>query len=224
MDLRSRRCCRRFHRNLLRRHPFRGLIPFRRCFSTSSLGTTEFKTPPTAIRCHVGSPRKNGPSRRFPGMNSLPAGTKAATCSKRKFGIFRSKIWQDRFRGQNLCLANCYFAHNSLGFPVLLPFFNASSRRPFHPLNRHPDPVAPTWRRPFPHCRVPSAQTPAPRKSLPASISHAILVGPHPCRLDGALDPSYSSFPFRDCSEAFYPASPSQSHEQASPKRRTPAK
>ncbi len=31
-------------------------------------------------------------------------------------------------------LANCYFAHNSLRFPVLLPFFNASFRRPFHPL------------------------------------------------------------------------------------------
>ena len=113
-------------------------------------------------------------------------------------------------------LANCYFAHNSLRFPVLLPFFNASFRRPFHPLNRHPDPIAPTWRRPFPHCRVPSAQTPAPdRKSLPATISQSILVGPHPCRLDGALDPSYSSSPFRDCTEAFYPASRSQSHEQA---------
>ena len=33
--------------------------------------------------------------------------------------------------------------------------------------------------------------------------------------LAGALDPSYSSSPCRDCTEAFYPASPSQSHEQA---------
>jgi hypothetical protein len=67
-----------------------------------------------------------------------------------------------------MCLANCYFAHNSLRLPVLLPFFNASSRRPFHPLNRHSDPVTPTWRRPFPRCRVPSAQTPTPaRESLP---------------------------------------------------------
>ena len=114
------------------------------------------------------------------------------------------------------CLANCYFARNSLRFPALLPFFNASSRRPFHPLNRHPDPVVPTWRRPFPRCRVPSAQTLAPdRKSPPASISHSILVGPHPCRLDGALDPSYSSSPFRNCTEALDTPSHSQSHEQA---------
>jgi hypothetical protein len=61
--------------------------------------------------------------------------------------------------------------HNSLRFPVLLLFFNASSRHPFHPLNRHPDPAARTWRRPFSRCRVPSAQTPTPdRKSLPATI------------------------------------------------------
>jgi hypothetical protein len=53
--------------------------------------------------------------------------------------------------------------------------------------------------------------------SLPASISHSILVGPHPCRLDGALGPSYSSSPFRDCSEAFYPASPSQRHSGSLP-------
>jgi hypothetical protein len=49
-----------------------------------------------------------------------------------------------------LCLANCYFAHDSLRFSAMLPFFNASSHRPFHPLNRRPDPVAPTWRPPFP--------------------------------------------------------------------------
>src|SRR5271166_432459 len=115
-----------------------------------------------------------------------------------------------------LWLANYYFAHNSLRFPILLRFFNASSRRPFHPLNRHFDPVARTWRCPFPRCGVPFAQTPTPdRKSLPATMSRSILVGPHPCRLDGALGPSYSSSPFRNCTEAFYPASPSQSHEQA---------
>src|SRR3974390_650644 len=33
-------------------------------------------------------------------------------------------------------LANCYFAHNSLRFSALLPFFNASSGRPFHPIVR----------------------------------------------------------------------------------------
>jgi hypothetical protein len=83
-------------------------------------------------------------------------------------------------------------------------------------LNRHPDPVARTWWRPFPRCRVPSAQTPVPdRESLPAAISHSLLVGPYPFRLDGALGPSYSSAPFRNCTEACYPPSPSQSHEQA---------
>ena len=64
-----------------------------------------------------------------------------------------------------LWLANCYFAHNSLRFPALLPFFNASSLRPFHPPNRRPDPVAPTWRRPFPRCRVLSAQPPVVRNN-----------------------------------------------------------
>ena len=130
--------------------------------------------------------------------------------------VNRSRQRSPHLSSWDPCLANCYFAHNSLRFSVLLPFFNASFPRPFHPLNRHPNPVASTWRRPFPHCRVSSTKTPAPdRKSLPATISHAILVGPHPCRLDGALGPSYSSSSFRNCTEAFYPASPSQSHEQA---------
>ena len=116
----------------------------------------------------------------------------------------------------HLCLANCYFAHNSLGFPALLPFFNASSLHPFHPLNRYPDPVVPTWRRPFPRCRVPSAQTPAPdRESLPPTIAQSILVGPHPCRLDGALGPSSPPSPFRNCAEALDTAKASQSLEQA---------
>ena len=106
-------------------------------------------------------------------------------------------------RWTTLWLANCYFADNSLRFPALLPFFNASSRRPFRPPNRRPDPIVPTWRRPFPRCRVPSSQTPTPDpESLPTPISQSILVGPHPCRLDGALDPSYSSSPFRNRSEA----------------------
>jgi putative transposase len=92
--------------------------------------------------------------------------------------VFRGRQGRQSFL-LNLWLANCYFAHNSLPFPALLPFFNASSRRPFHPLNRRPDPVVPAWRRPFPRCRVPSAQTPAPdRKSLPATIAQSILVGP----------------------------------------------
>ena len=37
-----------------------------------------------------------------------------------------------------LSLANCYSAVDSLGFPVLLPFFDAQSGRSFHPFNRRP--------------------------------------------------------------------------------------
>jgi len=71
----------------------------------------------------------------------------------------------DKSGSVDLCLANCYFAHNSLRFPARLPFFNASSLRPFHPPNRRPDPVAPTWRRPFPRCRVLSAPPPVVRNN-----------------------------------------------------------
>ena len=68
----------------------------------------------------------------------------------------------DQFANYSLWLANCYFAHNSLRFSALLSFFNASSGRAHHPLNRHPGPVARTRRRPFPRCGVPSAQAPTP--------------------------------------------------------------
>jgi len=57
----------------------------------------------------------------------------------------------------DLWLANCYFAHNSLRFPALLPFFNASSGRPFHPLHRYPGPLARTRRCPFRSCGVASS-------------------------------------------------------------------
>ena len=36
----------------------------------------------------------------------------------------------------DLWLANCYFAHNSLEFPVLLRFSDARSGRPVHPFHR----------------------------------------------------------------------------------------
>src|SRR5215471_10485135 len=35
----------------------------------------------------------------------------------------------------SLWLANCYFAHDSSGVPVLLPFCNAQSGRSFHSLH-----------------------------------------------------------------------------------------
>src|SRR5580693_9913457 len=49
--------------------------------------------------------------------------------------MFVSKLW----------LANCYFAHNSLEFPVLLGFCDARSGRPFHPFHRYPGSLAQTW-------------------------------------------------------------------------------
>jgi isoquinoline 1-oxidoreductase alpha subunit len=45
---------------------------------------------------------------------------------------------------KNLWLANCYFAHNSLEFPVLLGFCDARSGRPFHPFHRYPGSLAQT--------------------------------------------------------------------------------
>ena len=56
-----------------------------------------------------------------------------------------------------LWLANCYFPHNSLRFAALLPFFNASSGRPFHPLHRYLGPLARTRRCPFRSCGVASS-------------------------------------------------------------------
>ena len=99
-------------------------------------------------------------------------------------------------------LANHYFAHDSLVFPVLLRFCDVQSGRSFHPLHRHLGPVARTWRCPFHSysCGVASAQAPTPDcESLPATIAEFIRVGPHPCRLDGALGASNSSAPFRNC-------------------------
>ena len=115
-----------------------------------------------------------------------------------------------------LSLANCYFAHNSSGFPVLLRFCDAQSSRSVHPLDRHLGPVALSWRRPCPSCGVPSLLAPtADRESLPATIPKSTLVRPHPRWLAGALDASNSPAPFPNRTEALDSASPSQSYEQA---------
>ena len=107
-------------------------------------------------------------------------------------------------RDKNLWLANCYFAHNSSGFPVLLPFFDAQSGRSFHPIRRHPGPVAWTWRRPLHSGGVASPQTPTPdRESLPKTIAQSTRVGPHPRRLAGALGASNPFAPVRNCTETF---------------------
>src|SRR5437762_4319802 len=117
---------------------------------------------------------------------------------------------------RNVWLANCYFAHDSSGFPVLLPFFDAPSRGSFHPFPCYPGPPARTWRCPFHRCGVASPQTPTPDpESLPATILQSLRVGPYSCRRDGTLDATNSSAPFRNCTEAFDTARPSQSHEQA---------
>ena len=87
-----------------------------------------------------------------------------------------------------LRLANCCFAHNSLGFPVLLRFCDARSGRSFHPLHRYPGSLARTWRRSFHRCGVASPQAPTPDpESLQAPIAETMRVGPHPRRFDGAV-------------------------------------
>src|SRR6266513_5390656 len=96
-----------------------------------------------------------------------------------------------------LWLANCYFAHDSSGFPVLLPFFDAPFGRSVYPFLGHAGPPAWTWWRPFPSCGVASPQASAPDlESLPATIAESIRAGPHPCRLDGDLGGSNSSASF----------------------------
>ena len=119
-------------------------------------------------------------------------------------------------RNLGLWLANCYFAHNSLEFRVLLGFCDARSGRPFHPFHRYPGSLAQTWRCPFHRCRVASAQasTPDP-ESLPATSAESVRVGPDPCRLTDALAAAHSPAPVCHCAEALNPAGPSPSDVQA---------
>jgi hypothetical protein len=86
------------------------------------------------------------------------------------------------FSWDHLCDQNtrfyCCFAHDSLGFLVLLRFFNAPFDRSFDPLHRRPGPPARAWRRTFPSCGVNSLQAPTlDRESLPATIPQSIVVG-----------------------------------------------
>jgi hypothetical protein len=78
----------------------------------------------------------------------------------------KSRGCGDFLAERDLWLANCYFAHDSLGFPVLLPFFNGQSGRAFYPLDRHHGPVARTGWGPFHSCGVPSTQAPTPPRKL----------------------------------------------------------
>jgi len=115
-----------------------------------------------------------------------------------------------RGRYLDVWLANCCFAHISLGFPFLLRFCDEQPGHSSYPFYCYPGALARSWRRPFPRRGVASAQAPDPDlESLPETISEFTRVGPGPCWLDGALGASNSSAPFRNRSEAFDTASPS---------------
>ena len=104
-------------------------------------------------------------------------------------------------------LANCCFAHISLGFPFPLRSFDEQSGYSFYPFPCHPGPLARSWRCPFHSCGVPYPETPTlDRGSLTATIAEFMHVGPHSRRLDGTLGTSHSSAPFRNRSEAFHTA------------------
>src|SRR5207245_11434881 len=69
-------------------------------------------------------------------------------------------------------LANCCFAHISLGFPFLLRFCDEQPGHSFYPFYCYPGALARSWRRPFPRRGVASAQAPDPDlESLPETIS-----------------------------------------------------
>jgi hypothetical protein len=59
----------------------------------------------------------------------------------------RSPNFLSKQKYRVLWLANCYFAHDSLGSPALLPFCDAPAGRSFH--SSVPWPAARTWQRPF---------------------------------------------------------------------------
>ena len=135
-----------------------------------------------------------------------------ASSSERNFSATK----RPPLRSKNLWLANCCFAHISLGFPFLLRFCDEQSGHSLYPFHGYPGPVARSWRRPFPSCGVLYPQAPTlDREAIPATIAEFMHLGPHPRRLDGALGTSHSSAPFRNRSEAFDAAWPSQSLEQA---------
>lgn len=116
-----------------------------------------------------------------------------------------------------LWLANCYFGQNSVGLPVLLRFCDAGSGRPFGPFHHFAGSFARTWRCPFPHCRVASAQASTPHpESFPATSAESVRVGPDPCPLAGALAASHSPAPLCHCAEALDPDGPSPNHASKS--------
>ena len=116
----------------------------------------------------------------------------------------KEAIYQNRV----LWLANCCFAHISLGFPFLLRFCDEQSGYSFYPFPCYPGTLARSWRRPFHNCGVPYPQAlTLDRGSLTATIAECMHLGPHPRRLNGTLGTSHSSAPFRNCTEALDTAS-----------------
>jgi len=182
-----------FREHDVSRHGFRGCSYFF-MFRPPSLLAPQIV--PTAANTPAGRPRLLRPSR---------------TCVVTFARIgYATHLTTGNWRDEDFHLARFsalsaapYFAHESLGFPILLPFFDAQSGRSFYPPDRHLGSVARSWRRPFHRRGVASPQTPTPdRESLPATIAESIRVGPHLRRLDGALGASNSSAPFRNCTEA----------------------
>jgi 3-oxoacyl-[acyl-carrier protein] reductase len=89
----------------------------------------------------------------LPGMRSARFGRIINVTSLVTRGFaFRASYAAAKAALESLWLANCYFAHNSLEFPVLLGFCDARSGRPFHPFHRYPGSLARTWRCPFHRC------------------------------------------------------------------------
>ena len=103
---------------------------------------------------------------------------------------------------------NCYFAHDSLGFPVLLPFFEGQSVVLFiHLIATMARLLGPGGVR-----FIVAESLILKHELLIVARSRATIefmhVGPHPRRLNGTLGTSNSSAPFRNRSEAFDTAPP----------------
>ena len=129
---------------------------------------------------------------------------------QRHTAVSEEDFAKDASRHRFVWLANCCFAHISLGFPFLLRFCDEQSGHSVYPFHCYPGPLARSWRCPFHSCRVPYPQAPTlDRESIPATIAEFVHLGPHPRRLDGALGASHSPAPCRNRSEAFDTASPS---------------
>src|SRR4029077_11805798 len=114
-----------------------------------------------------------------------------------------------------LWLGECFFFPYFLRISLPARFCDEQSGHSVYPFPCYPGPLARSWRRPFHRCGVPYPQAPTlDRDSLTTTIADFIHIEPNPARLNGTLGTSHSSAPFRNCTEAFDTAGPSQIHEQ----------